>query len=274
MKIENDDRILDHYRQEATQHRLRPTSTMADEITREREVRAVVDWLRRLGAGSGRLLEIGCGNAYLLSLIRDSFQDLELSGIDLSPDMVAIALERRLARCSIATGDVRSLPFPDEHFDFVVSERCLINVLDPDDQMTALHEVARVVRSGGHAILIEAFTDAAENLNAARDELGLPAIPMTHHNRWFDKGAFLGALDGSFDVINADTMNGEGEIQGLGPNFLSSHFFVSRVLYPAVTKRDVRYNTEFVRFFAPLPPRGNYSPIQLYVVSRRQDDRA
>jgi len=52
-------------------------------------------------------------------------------------------------------------------------------------------------------------------------------------------------------------------------NALSTHYFISRVLYPAVTQAEIRYNTEFVRFFDFLPPRGAYSPIEVHFLRRR-----
>ena len=44
---------------------------------------------------------------------------------------------------------------------------------------------------------------------------------------------------------------------------------MSRAVYPSVTKREVLYNTHFVKFFSVLPPMGNYSPIQVYLLKRR-----
>lgn len=273
MTTRSNERILDHYRQEAMAHELRPTSTMADETTRELEVASILAWLDDLAPGheGGRLLEIGCGNGYLLSLIRDRYPALDLSGIDLSPEMIGLANDRRLDRCALGVGDVRSIGFPDEHFDVLVSERCVINVLDAEEQEAAVREAWRVLRPQGHLILIEAFTDAADTLNRTREEIGLPTIPMTHHNLWLDKSRFLRSIESSFEIVNPDR---HAATDGRpARNFLSSHFFVSRVLYPAVTRREVMYNTEFVRFFRSLPPEGDFAPIQLFVL-RRLDPRS
>jgi SAM-dependent methyltransferase len=266
MRSEMDERILDHYRQEASEHDLRPTSTMKDETTREFEIRSIMDCLDHVAARAsiGSVLEIGCGNGYLLSLVRDRFPAIDLVGIDFSPDMVELARARGIASCEIAVGDVRELAFPDAHFDVVVSERCLINLLDVEGQRVALEELARVLAPGGHLVLIEAFTDAADDLNRARDELGLPPIPMTHHNLWIDKPWFLGLIEGRFEIVSSANDDGAPPPH----NFLSTHFFVSRVLYPAVTRAELRYNTAFVKFFRFLPPEGNFAPIQLFLLRR------
>lgn len=259
------ERILEHYRQEASEHDLRPTSTMKDETTREFEISSIMACLEHAASriSPSRLLEIGCGNGYLLGLIRDRFPDIDLVGLDLSPEMVELANKRNIPSAEIGEGDVRHLPYADGHFDVVVSERCLINILDAKAQDEALDEVCRVLAPGGYLVMIEAFTDGLENLNRARDEIGLAPIPMTHHNLWFDKPRFLEAIAGRLEIVAAPDGS---EIPSR--NFLSSYFFVSRVLYPAVTQAELKYNTEFVRFFRFLPPQGDFSPIQLFLLHK------
>jgi hypothetical protein len=111
-------------------------------------------------------------------------------------------------------------------------------------------------------VLIEAFTDGLDNLNRARQELGLPPNRVPEHNRWFEKERFLQVVAPLFEDV--------GEADGVPPRtFLSTHYFISRVLYPAVTRREVLYNTEFVRFFRFLPPQGDYSPIQVFLLRKR-----
>jgi len=84
MRSPTDERILDHYRREASEHDLRPTSTMKDETTREFEISSIMACLGHAAtrASLGRLLEIGCGNGYLLSLIRDRFPGVDLVGLE------------------------------------------------------------------------------------------------------------------------------------------------------------------------------------------------
>jgi ubiquinone/menaquinone biosynthesis C-methylase UbiE len=262
---ESDRLILEHYRREALEHDLSPSSTMLDQTTRELEVEAIlacVQHLHRAGKAN-TLLEVGCGNGYLLEVLRETFPEIRLCGIDYSPDMVSLASSRSVENCEIGREDVRALAFPSEAFDVVVSERCLINLLDESDQHRAIRELHRVLKPGGHLVLIEAFTDGADNLNRARAELGLPANTIPPQNLWFEKAAFSSLVETLFEE---PIRNGSAELPPR--NFLSSHYFVSRVLYPAVTRREVLYNTEFVRFFRFLPPQGDHSPIQLYFMRR------
>lgn len=258
----SDHAILAHYREQARIHELSPSSTMADLVTRDAEVNAVLASLTAvLPAPDASVLEVGCGNGYLLQVLRERFPDVGLVGTDYSPDMVALAARRQIPRCEVSQGDVRRLDFEDGSFDAVVSERCLINLLQEDDQRAAINELHRVLKPGGHLVLLEAFTDGLANLNRAREELGLPPNQVPPFNRWFDKGWFV--------HITAALFEERGTVPGVPPRtFLSTHYFISRVLYAAVTKREVLYNTEFVRFFRFLPPQGDYSPIQLFLLRK------
>jgi SAM-dependent methyltransferase len=260
------DAILDHYRSEAASHGLDPSSTMADARTREIELDAIRRAVAFAAADRGAslaVLEVGCGNGHLLACLREWLPASDLTGCDYTPEMIELANQRAIDRCRVERQDVRSLTYGDSSFDVVVSERCVINVMDRDEQRTALAELARVLEPGGYLLLIEAFLDGLANLNRARDELGLPPNVVPHHNLWFEHEWFDDVIGRHFEpVANVG--------DDLAPvNALSSHYFVSRVLYPAVTNREVLYNTEFVRFFDWLPPRGDYSPIEVHFLRRR-----
>ncbi|MDB4945211.1 MAG: hypothetical protein JWP97_4745 [Labilithrix sp.] len=261
--------ILEHYRKEAELHGRDASSTMRDEITRGREVAAVLrafDWLRERGAPTKNLVDIGCGNGYLLEALSQRPNPPELKGIEYTPEMVAIAEERKVPGATIVQGDVRALPLADGSCDLVVTERCIINVMDREDQAKSLREVGRVLAPGGHFLCIEAFEDGLAQLNEARGELGLEPNTAPYHNMWFDKAWFLDTIAPQFEVVD---LAAERDPSLPTPNFLSSHYFISRALYPAVTKREVLYNTHLVKFFSFLPPMGNYAAIQFWLLKRK-----
>lgn len=259
------DVILRHYRSEVETHGLDASSTMADDVTRNREIETIRSMLRHVAKQTNvkTVVDVGCGNGYLLNTLRGEFPQLELKAVEYTPEFVQIARSRNIERCEILQGDVRSMPLTDASIDVAITERCIINVMDRGDQTTALRDMARVVRPGGFWICVEAFTDGLETLNAARAEMGLPPNQQPHHNMWFDKPWFLETINPLFEVVNED------HPELAPPNFLSSHYFISRVMYPSCTKREVLYNTHFVKFFRFLPPIGNYSPIQVYLLRRR-----
>ena len=87
-----------------------------------------------------RVLEIGCGDGKLLALLRE--KDNEVQGIEASATGVEKCAEKEIAaRCM----DVSSqpLPFPDDHFDVVVSLETIEHLMNP---YYALLQVRRVLK--------------------------------------------------------------------------------------------------------------------------------
>jgi ubiquinone/menaquinone biosynthesis C-methylase UbiE len=81
--------------------------------------------------------------------------DVRLIGIDLSPEMLALAEARgkelgRMLR--LTEGDAQDLPFADGSFDTVVCTYALCSV--PDDA-AAISEMHRVLKPGGRLILVD-----------------------------------------------------------------------------------------------------------------------
>lgn len=261
--------ILDHYRTQAEKHGPGAASTMEDEVIRSKEMAALTAFLRAAADAGRDVLELGCGNGYALAELSAAFPDNRFTGLDFSTDMLAIARTRLLGSIPLARGDARALPFADGSFDALYTERCLINILAWEGQQRALAELARVLRPGGHCLLIECFDDGMENNNRARVECGLEALAPAHHNLYFDPRAFDEAVAPDFEILDPAAW-APAESAHLARNFLSSHYFIARVLHPLVTRGEWVRNTEFVKFFAALPPAGNYSPIQAVVLRRRR----
>ncbi|GIG87309.1 class I SAM-dependent methyltransferase [Plantactinospora endophytica] len=100
----------------------------------------------------GRTLEVGVGTGRNLSWYDKS---VDLTGIDLSPNMLAAARRRAgtLGRqVELREGEAEHLPFPDATFDTVV---CTLAVCTVADRNAALAEMRRVLRPGGRLLLLD-----------------------------------------------------------------------------------------------------------------------
>jgi phosphatidylethanolamine/phosphatidyl-N-methylethanolamine N-methyltransferase len=111
----------------------------------------------RANALKGRLLEIGVGTG--LSLPYYS-QELRITGIDLSPDMLKRARERvakeQLSHVvALEEMDATDLQFEDGYFDTVVALYVMTVVSDP---ARVMHEIARVTRPGGKVLICNHFS--------------------------------------------------------------------------------------------------------------------
>jgi ubiquinone/menaquinone biosynthesis C-methylase UbiE len=103
---------------------------------------------------SGRLLDAGVGTGRNIPFYP---ADAQVTGIDLSPAMLARAERRRKAiGASVDLGrmDVTHLEFPEGSFDAAVAT-FLFCVLPAELQVPALRELGRVVKPGGAIRLLE-----------------------------------------------------------------------------------------------------------------------
>src|SRR5262245_41221875 len=110
-----------------------------------------------INARSGRVLEVGVGTGLSLPGYR---RELEIVGIDLSPEMLEKARERVAAEgLANVTGlhemDAGDLKFPDGSFDTVVAMYVMTVVPEPEKVM---RELARVCRPGGEVLLVNHFS--------------------------------------------------------------------------------------------------------------------
>jgi len=123
---------------------------------REPTLRSIIAALN-LAPGS-RGLDIGCGiGLQALLLAEATSPGGAVTGLDISAELLAYARSRIKAsplaeRISFREGDWRSLPFPDNTFDWVWSCDCV--GYPSGDLLAALKEIVRVVRPGGRVAIL------------------------------------------------------------------------------------------------------------------------
>lgn len=108
------------------------------------------DWA--CSKAAGEVLEIAIGTGRNLPHYPDN---VSLTGIELSPEMLGIARERaeELGReVELKLGDAQKLELADESFDTVVCTCSLCTIPDPG---AAVAEAHRVLRPGGRFVLLE-----------------------------------------------------------------------------------------------------------------------
>lgn len=259
-------KILKHYNQQASKFGLNPKSTMTDTSTRNLEMQIIHDKITDcLPSSSSNILDVGCGNGYSISELSKEFP-CKFFGIDNNKNMISLAKQRKLEKTIFKTKNVGSTGFKNETFDIIFSQRCLINLDDWKSQQKALSEIHRILKKDGYYIMLECFNDGLENLNSARTSVGLIKIKPAWHNLYFDKKQLIKVFKDKF--VDVHSLKEDNYITF--DNFLSSYFFGSRVLYPALSagKKDITYNNGFVKFFSQIPSYGYYSQIQLCVVQK------
>ncbi|WP_129112871.1 class I SAM-dependent methyltransferase [Halegenticoccus tardaugens] len=101
---------------------------------------------------SGRVLDVACGTGANFPYLP---ADVELTGVDLSEEMLAAA-SRRAAKLDLDADlrvmDASDLDFPDDSFDAVISSLSTCTFPDPG---AVLREMARVCEPDGRILLLE-----------------------------------------------------------------------------------------------------------------------
>lgn len=108
-------------------------------------------------ASPGSVLDVGCGTGHLLRTLARRYPDArQLCGIDAAPQMIATASAvGDDDRLSFAVGLAEDLRYPDGTFDLIVSTTSFDHWTD---QQAGLVECARVLRPGGHLVLVDQFS--------------------------------------------------------------------------------------------------------------------
>lgn len=99
----------------------------------------------------GRLLDLACGTATLTIALKRKFPRADVHGLDGDSKILDIA--RRKAKASGAEVNFTeafstALPYPDEHFDAIVSS-LFFHHLTPENKRKTLLQVSRVLKTGG-----------------------------------------------------------------------------------------------------------------------------
>ena len=115
-----------------------------DVLWRQRVVQRVAEWKPR------RLLDIATGTGDLALAICRALPEVEVLGTDFCRPMLDVAVRRGLSR--VLEADALHLPLPDASFDVATVAFGLRNMVDYG---AALREFRRVLRPGGHLLVLD-----------------------------------------------------------------------------------------------------------------------
>lgn len=148
------------------------------------------DLARHYGLRGGeRVLDVGCGKAFLLYELTQVVPGLEVAGLDISD--YAIRNAKPEVRDALVQGNAARLPWPDGHFDFVLSLNTLHNLRNFDLD-AALKEIQRV---GGERayVCVESFRTEREKVNLLYWQLTCRAFMDPDEWVWtFDRAGYRG----------------------------------------------------------------------------------
>ena len=151
------------------------------------------DMARHYGLKAGdRILDIGCGKAFLLYEFTQVVPGIRVAGLDISEYGVTNAKEE--VRPFLEVGNCAKLPFDSRSFDFVYSINTFHNLYN-FELMAALKEMRRVGRDK-HYICVESYRNEREKANLLYWQLTCETFYTPEEWQWFlDLADYRGDTD-------------------------------------------------------------------------------
>lgn len=258
-------KVKNYWEERAGQNQTAVTGTTNDVYLRELEINTFCDTLINLGLNKDfNILDVGCGDGYSTLNIARNFPDSTFIGIDYSVNMIENAtnnlLKSSASNVTFKVADATNISkyFQPSSFDFILSDRCLINLETSNNQYKVIKQISSLIKTGGYYIAIENFTEGQNNLNEARQKMGLNEIPVRWHNLFFGQDEFMKNVNPWFSSINF-------------VEFSSAYYYATRVIYSSLCKlRNVEpdYLNDIHKLAVHLPVIGQYSPTRLVILKK------
>lgn len=128
-----------------------------------------------------KILDVGCGKAFLLYEFTQVLPGASVAGIDVSS--YAIENAKPEIKDQLQVASAVELPFDDDSFDLVFSINSLHNLRN-FELWRALHEIERVAR-GAKYITVESYRNEREKVNLLYWQLTCRSFYATDEWEWF-----------------------------------------------------------------------------------------
>ena len=155
-----------------------------------------VELIRR--ARPSTILELGCGEGYVLSALIEAGVEAELTGIELDARAARIASERLGTRATIEQRDARELAADGRRFDMVMMLEVLEHIPDPAQMLPIVDAL-----TNGWVLLSVPWEPVFRGLNFMRGKnLTRLGNDPDHVNHWGRRG-FAKFVSTRFDIVTS-----------------------------------------------------------------------
>lgn len=224
-------------------------------------INAEIDLICSKIAEGSKILDAGCGEGegtLAYSQIKNTF----IHAVDFSETRLLKAKERLLNLSNIKLQQVDFLSDYklDDDYDFIVSQRFLINLMEWELQKKVILDLTKHLKKGGKLLMLEGSEEGVKQLNDFRVIFGLEPIEIKWHNLFFKNDLLETFIKNSnLKIIERD---------GLG-----EYFLLTRGIRPYFDKQ-LDWDNPFNKVSAStklrecLNLRENFSRLVLWVIEK------
>lgn len=217
---------LEHWNNRARLAKSSEEITHFDTIQRKFEIDTLLSFL----SSDDTLLDLGCGNGYSSAFFKEKVK--HVLGADFSDEMIKRAkIEVTGNNIDFVQQDARNLNL-NKKFTKIITQRCLINILDWEDQKQAIRNIHDHLDDNGIFLMMEGVYDGREELNKLRIKMHLEELSKVEYNLDFKIDQTNKLLNEMFDIVEYKTFG--------------NYEFLTRIIYPRHVHPDQpQYGSKF-----------------------------
>lgn len=196
-----------------------------------------IELIRKRIRPNSKMLDAGCGEGEG-ALVYAAIPGTAVHAADFSETRLKKAARRLKASPNVSLKKVDFLASYslDNDYDYIVSQRFLINLMEWELQKKVLKDFRSLLKPGGRLLMLEGVNGGVASLNRVRGALGLEPIPVKWHNLFFDDEALKSYMASiGFRIVEED---------GLG-----EYFFLTRGIRPYF-ETELRWDSKFNKISA------------------------
>lgn len=249
-KIHNNKQVLEYWDKEEVE-------SMYDKFLINLEIRLIKKGIDK----NSKVLDVGCGEGEG-TLEYSKIPGVKITAVDFSKTRLKKAAKRLGLRKNVVLKRVDMLKkySLDKDFDFIVSQRFLINLMAWELQKKVILDLRSLLKRGGKILILEGSLDGVSSLNNFRKLFGLDPIPVKWHNLFLEDNKLIEFMEeNNFRLVEED---------GLG-----EYFILTRGIRPYFDKNldwNVTFNkvasSDKIRDIIQLGPR--FSRLKLWVFKK------
>ena len=114
---------------------------------------------------AAKIIDLGCGTGTLLQLIRRTFPNAHLTGVDMAENMLAIAQGKLGGNAEFLSAGIEDFVFP-KRFDAIVSSLALHHLETDDAKRAAYAKIFAALEPGGVFVNADLASGSGEATNA------------------------------------------------------------------------------------------------------------